>query len=141
MVAKAAHQVMQRVGRQLVCRIGGGTGEVDHPAALTLRNLVQFVLEDQIGLARRTVDQRQVLSRQVERLEQSPHRSDADSARDQQHLWSSPTTLGEGTVRTLGQNEVPWPQLLKRTRASSQGLDRDPELIAAERGGQRERKR
>src|SRR5829696_9338230 len=111
MVAKAAQQVVQRVCRQLVGWVGCGTGEVDHPAALALRHLVQFVLEDQIRLARRTVDQGQVLSRQVERLEESPHRSDADSARDQQHLWSTPTALGEGTVRTFGQDEVSGPKL------------------------------
>src|SRR5919107_6218324 len=136
MVAKAAHQVVQRVGRQLVGRVGRRTGEVDHPAALALRHLVQFLLEDQIRLTRCPVDQRQVLSWQVKRLEESSHRSDAYSARDQQYLWSTPTTLGEGTVRTLGQDELSWPKVLQRTRAGSQRLDRDPELIATERGRQ-----
>ena len=124
------------------CRARSPSGlfdRVHQPAPRALGDLRQLAPQRQVLRAVGPVEQGQVAGRAGQRLEQGPHRRDADAAGDQQHLAAAAPGGGQRPVRALGPHPGARAPVAQGRAVVADRLDGDPQQVGAGRGRQRVR--
>src|SRR5438270_12724306 len=113
MVPQVGYELRKRLASQGIGRMRGSADQINESCAALAGDFIQLQPEYHVRRGRRPAEQRQVFTRDIDRLEERADWRDADTASDQQHRPPSATLGCHRAVRSLRENP----------RANSNGLD------------------